>query len=258
MTGRATSVVLEWSDACSEPSADDGLAPDGGIVRHGVSGAPACRPPRVSHAPPTLTRPKAWTRLDRPGLGGSGRPNADEKNWGHMMPLHVGKFERFPSADRNELALAALEWCRAARASVGVKDSRFYWIDPNEIVVVTDAEPGAWGPGAGAEVSPQAAKAIFAAGGSRTQHQHRDLGRRPGRRRDVRPSSVGIDRPRAHLWSHSPSRNGRSAGDRGSSGDAARGRPPAAEQLRAPPTPAAPPGNRRTWRADRVDSSLVT
>ena len=162
MTGRATSVVLEWSDACSEPSADDGLAPDGGIVRHGVSGAPACRPPRVSHAPPTLTRPKAWTRLDRPGLGGSGRPNADEKNWGHMMPLHVGKFERFPSADRNELALAALEWCRAARASAGVKDSRFYWIDPNEIVVVTDAEPGAWGPGAGAEVSPQAAKAIFA------------------------------------------------------------------------------------------------
>ena len=143
-------------------SADDGLAPDGGIVRHGVSGAPACRPPRVSHAPPTLTRPKAWTRLNRLGLGGSGRPSADEKNWGHMMPLHVGKFERFPSADRNELALAALEWCRAARASAGVKDSRFYWIDPNEIVVVTDAEPGAWGPGAGAEVSPQAAKAIFA------------------------------------------------------------------------------------------------
>ena len=78
------------------------------------------------------------------------------------MPLHVGKFERFPSADRNELALAALEWCRAARASEGVNDSRFYWIDPNEIVVVTDADPGAWGAGAGAQVSPQAAKALFA------------------------------------------------------------------------------------------------
>ena len=44
------------------------------------------------------------------------------------MPLHVSKFERFPSADRNDLALAALEWCRAARDSDGVNDSRFYWI----------------------------------------------------------------------------------------------------------------------------------
>ncbi len=78
------------------------------------------------------------------------------------MPLHVGKFERYPSTDRDELALAALEWCRAARESDGVNDSRFYWIDPNEIVVVTDAEPGAWGPGSGAELSSRAAKAVFA------------------------------------------------------------------------------------------------
>ena len=77
------------------------------------------------------------------------------------MPLHVAKYERFPSADRNDLALAALEWCRAARAANGVNDSRFYWIDPNEIVVVTDAEPGSWGPGSGAEVSSQAATALF-------------------------------------------------------------------------------------------------
>ena len=78
------------------------------------------------------------------------------------MPLHVGKFERYPSADRNALALAALEWCRAARASEGVNDSRFYWVDPNEIVVVTDAEPGAWGPGADVEPSARMAKALFA------------------------------------------------------------------------------------------------
>lgn len=78
------------------------------------------------------------------------------------MPLHVGKFERYPSTDRNALALAALEWCRAARSTDGVNDSRFYWIDPNEIVVVTDAEPGAWGPGSGREMSPAAAKAVFA------------------------------------------------------------------------------------------------
>lgn len=76
--------------------------------------------------------------------------------------LHVGKFERYPSADRTALALAALEWCRAAREHDGVNDSRFYWVDPNEIVVVTDAEPGSWGPGSGAELSARAAKAVFA------------------------------------------------------------------------------------------------
>lgn len=75
--------------------------------------------------------------------------------------LHVSKFERYPSADRNALAMAALEWCRAAREHDGVNDSRFYWIDPNEIVVVTDAEPGSWGPGSGAELSGRGAKAVF-------------------------------------------------------------------------------------------------
>lgn len=69
---------------------------------------------------------------------------------------------RYSSTDRNALAMAALEWCRAAREHDGVNDSRFYWIDPNEIVVVTDAEPGAWGNGSGAELSPRAAKAVFA------------------------------------------------------------------------------------------------
>ena len=34
-----------------------------------------------------------------------------------------------------------------------MNDSRFYWIDPNEIAVVTDAEPGAWGPGSGTQLS---------------------------------------------------------------------------------------------------------
>ena len=80
---------------------------------------------------------------------------------GYVM-LHVGKFERYPSADRNALAMAALEWCRAAREHDGVDDSRFYWIDPNEIVVVTDAEPGAWGNGSGVELRGRAAKAVFA------------------------------------------------------------------------------------------------
>ena len=53
-------------------------------------------------------------------------------------------------------------WLCAARSrDPGVNDSSFYWIDPNEIAVITDAEPGAWGPGSGAELSARAAKAIF-------------------------------------------------------------------------------------------------
>jgi hypothetical protein len=75
--------------------------------------------------------------------------------------LHVGRFERYSSTDRNAFALAALEWCRAAREHEGVNESRFYWIDPNVIAVVTDAEPGAWGNGSGAELSARGAKAIF-------------------------------------------------------------------------------------------------
>lgn len=83
-----------------------------------------------------------------------------ENHWGYVM-LHVSRFERYPGADRNALAMAALEWCRAARAHDGVNDSRFYWIDPNEIAVVTDADPGSWGPGSGAQLSERAAKAVF-------------------------------------------------------------------------------------------------
>jgi hypothetical protein len=39
--------------------------------------------------------------------------------------------------------LTALEACRAVRATPGVTLSRFYWVNPNEIAIVTDAEPGA-------------------------------------------------------------------------------------------------------------------
>ena len=78
------------------------------------------------------------------------------------MPLHVSKFERLGGADRNDLALAALEACRAARATPGVTTSRFYWVNPNEIAILTDAEPGAWGPGSGNTPDARNAKAIFA------------------------------------------------------------------------------------------------
>jgi hypothetical protein len=78
------------------------------------------------------------------------------------MPLHVTKHERFPHADRNELALAALEYCRAVSESEGVGRSRFYWIDPNEIAVLIEAEQGAWGAWSTHQPSRREAVAMFA------------------------------------------------------------------------------------------------
>ena len=78
------------------------------------------------------------------------------------MPLHVAKYERRDSADRNDLGLAALEACRGARETAGVISSRFYWINPDEIAIITDAEPGAWGQGSGNTPQPRAMKALFA------------------------------------------------------------------------------------------------
>ena len=78
------------------------------------------------------------------------------------MPLHVAKYQRFESSDRNALGLAALELCRAARETDGVNNSRYFWIDPNEIAILTEAEPGAWGNGGARQPSARAAAAVFA------------------------------------------------------------------------------------------------
>jgi hypothetical protein len=77
------------------------------------------------------------------------------------MPLHVAKYERRDHTDRTDLALAALEACRSARATAGVNSSRFYWVNPDEIAIVTDAEPGAWGQGSGNQPGSRAMKAMF-------------------------------------------------------------------------------------------------
>jgi len=81
--------------------------------------------------------------------------------WGVVMPLHVSRFERYSDADRDQLGVAALEWCRSARESEGVTSCRYYWIDPNQIAIVTDAEPGAWGPGAAPQPNARYVKAMF-------------------------------------------------------------------------------------------------
>jgi hypothetical protein len=80
------------------------------------------------------------------------------------MPLHVTKFERRDSTDRNELGIKALEVCRSAKATAGVINSRFYWVNPDEIAIITDAEPGAWGQGSGHGPEPRSVKALFALG----------------------------------------------------------------------------------------------
>jgi hypothetical protein len=87
-------------------------------------------------------------------------PSTKAKEW--TMPLHVTKYERRDSADRNELGLAALEACRSTRENPGVISCRYYWVNTDEIAVLTDAEPGAWGPGSGNTATSRSTKAMFA------------------------------------------------------------------------------------------------
>lgn len=56
------------------------------------------------------------------------------------MTLQVSYWERRDGADRNAFAQAALELCRATRAAPGVEDSRFYWTDPDTVVIQTTAK----------------------------------------------------------------------------------------------------------------------
>jgi hypothetical protein len=54
------------------------------------------------------------------------------------MPIGVTRWERRDGADRNRFALAALDYCRAWRATAGIRSSRFYWADVDTLVVLTD------------------------------------------------------------------------------------------------------------------------
>jgi len=50
----------------------------------------------------------------------------------------------------------------STRNSGGDQQPRGYWVNPNEIAILTDAEPGAWGPGSANAPDPRNAKALFA------------------------------------------------------------------------------------------------
>ncbi len=78
------------------------------------------------------------------------------------MPLTIQRVERRDGADRNELGHTALAFCRAVRSADGVHSSRFYWANADTIAIITESDAGAYGPGSGAESTPEGARAGFA------------------------------------------------------------------------------------------------
>ena len=77
------------------------------------------------------------------------------------MPLRVTKMQRFPTTDRNEFALAAVQACRTIRAHPKIQSSQYFWADSgNTVVFVTQGEPGCFDQEAVA--TPEAISAAFA------------------------------------------------------------------------------------------------
>ena len=78
------------------------------------------------------------------------------------MAIQLQVWERRDSADRNALGNAALDLCRASRATEGIRSSRFYWNGADAVVFLTDGETAALDALAdGAKVSADQARALF-------------------------------------------------------------------------------------------------
>jgi hypothetical protein len=56
------------------------------------------------------------------------------------MDVGYTRWERRDGADRNALAMAALEYCRAMREENGVSDARFYWSGVDTLSVLAHVE----------------------------------------------------------------------------------------------------------------------
>ena len=56
------------------------------------------------------------------------------------MAMQVSWWERRDPADRAALGRAALDHCRALRASEGMRGARFFWLGPDELVLVEEVE----------------------------------------------------------------------------------------------------------------------
>jgi len=56
------------------------------------------------------------------------------------MAIMVVHCERRDGADRVQMAEAAYAWCCALRGSDGIRNARFFWVSPDEVAVLTEAE----------------------------------------------------------------------------------------------------------------------
>lgn len=56
------------------------------------------------------------------------------------MAIQITRWERRDNADRDALGHAALNHCRAVRATEGMRSARFYWANTDTIAVLADAE----------------------------------------------------------------------------------------------------------------------
>lgn len=64
------------------------------------------------------------------------------------MPMYFSRYERRDGSDRDAMAKAALQLCRAVRSEEGVRDARFFWANWDTIVTLFNAEMGVLGPDA--------------------------------------------------------------------------------------------------------------
>jgi hypothetical protein len=74
------------------------------------------------------------------------------------MSIRVWHYERRDDADREALGKNALALTQAIRAADGVRTSKFYWANPDTIVVMTESEDDL----PDAPPSAEAARALFA------------------------------------------------------------------------------------------------
>lgn len=56
------------------------------------------------------------------------------------MDIGISRWERRDAADRDQLGRAALAFCKAQRLSDGVHSVRFYWANPDTVVVLTEVD----------------------------------------------------------------------------------------------------------------------
>ncbi len=75
------------------------------------------------------------------------------------MDVGISRWERRDGTDRDQLGQAALAYCRAMRSFEGVHGARFYWANPDTVVVLTEVDSSEV---LYRQASPDLARATFA------------------------------------------------------------------------------------------------